>query len=457
MAGWAAVVLAAGRGTRMKSATPKALHPLCGAPLVSFAVQAAKEAGLSPIVLVVPPNADALRELLPEETRDAVRLAVQEQPRGTGDALLQARATLEGRAADILVLPGDAPLVTADTLLQMQRCHQSAGAAITLLTSDRCPPDGLGRVVRNAAGVPAAIVEEREASAEQRDLREVNSGVYCLRGSWAWPRLAELKPRGNGELYLTDLVALAASEGAGTASTQPLDPWEVFGVNDRVHLAQAEAVLRERLCRRWMLEGVTILHPPSTFIDAAVQLGQDTILYPNTFLLGSTRVGRDCRLGPNAIVRDSILGNGCVVVASVLEGAVLEPQVEVGPFSHLRPETYVETGVHIGNFAEVKKSRLGRGSKMGHFCYVGDATLGAEVNVGAGTITCNFDGVEKHLTVVEEGAFLGSDTLLVAPVRVGARAATGAGAVVTRDVPPDTLAVGMPARPRKRVKRPRAP
>ncbi len=441
MEGWAGVVLAAGVGTRMKSRTPKVLHPVCGKPMLAYPVEALRRAGLRRILVVVSPQTEEGARALLGTSVDYVR---QDLPLGTGHALLQTRSSIGG-VGDLLVLNGDLPLIRPDTLLRLMESHRRAGATVTLLTSTSCPPEGMGRVIRDASGRVVSIVEEAEATASQRDNPEVNGGAYCLRASWAWPTLGTLQPRAKGEVYLTDLVAQAASQGQ-VVEACATDGWEVQGVNDRLQLARVEGVMRARIRERWMLEGVTMLDPASTFIDADVHIGQDTVIYPNTILLGRTQVGEACHIGPSSVVRDSTVGNGCRVTASFLEEATLEDGSDVGPFSHLRPGAWLGPGVHVGNFAEVKNSRLGRGTLMGHFSYVGDALIGERVNIGAGTITCNFDGVRKNQTVVEDGAFIGSDTMLVAPVTVGAGAATGAGAVVTRDIPPRALAVGVPAR-----------
>jgi len=441
MEGWAGVVLAAGAGTRMKSRTPKVLHPVCGKAMLAYPVEALRRAGLRRILVVVSPQTQEGARALLGTSVDYVR---QDHPLGTGHALLQAKGSLGG-VENLLVLNGDLPLIRPDTLLRLMEAHRRAGAAVTILTSTSCPPEGMGRVLRDASGRVVGIVEEVEATSTQRDNPEVNGGAYCLRAPWAWPALGSLQPRAKGEVYLTDLVAQAASQGQVVEGCAT-DGWEVQGINDRLQLARVEGMMRARIRERWMLEGVTMMDPASTFIDADVHIGQDTVIYPNTMLLGRTRVGEACHIGPTTVVRDSSVGNGCRITASFLEEATLEDGSDVGPFSHLRPGAWLGPGVHVGNFAEVKNSRLGRGTLMGHFSYVGDATIGERVNIGAGTITCNFDGVRKNQTVVEDGAFIGSDTMLVAPVKVGAGAATGAGAVVTRDIPPHTLAVGVPAR-----------
>ena len=443
MKSWAAVILAAGKGKRMRSKKAKVLHEVCGRPMVAHVAEAAGRAGLQQTVLVVGYGADEVRAALGE----GYLYAVQGEQSGTGHALLQARLLLEGKAAHVLVLNGDLPLIQPETLERMMAAHTKARAAVTVLTYDAVPPDGMGRVLRDRSGKVVGIVEDAEADEQERRLCESNVGAYCFEASWLWATLPELRPGRVGELYLTGLLELAHGAGRPIEELKTGDPMEAIGVDTRIRLAQADAVMRQRVRERWMLHGVTLVDPPSTFIDAGAEIGQDTVVYPRTTISGHTTIGEDCVIGPESIISDSTIGRACKVLASVVEGSVLEEGVEVGPFSHLRPESYIETGTHIGNFVEIKKSRLGAETKVGHFSYLGDATLGRNVNVGAGTITCNFDGVEKLPTVIEEDVFLGCDSMLVAPVKVGARARTGAGAVVTRDVPSDAMVVGVPARP----------
>jgi len=278
--------------------------------------------------------------------------------------------------------------------------------------------------------------------------------VYCFEGEWLWPHLEQIPLSPKGEYYLTDLVELAAGEGYPVSAWRVEDVAEVQGINDRVHLAQAERTMRRRIGEALMRAGVTLIDPETTYVEAGVEIGQDSVVYPNTHIQGATRIGADCHIGPNSIIRDATIGDRCKVLASVVESAILEEDVDIGPFGHLRAGAHLAAGVHMGNFGEVKGSYLGAGTKMGHFSYLGDAQVGSNVNIGAGTITCNFDGERKHKTVIEDDAFIGSDTLLRAPVRVGAGAKTGAGAVVTHDVPAGSVAVGVPARV---VKRPAAP
>ncbi len=443
---WAAVILAAGQGRRMQSALPKVLHNVCGKEMVRHVMEAVRGAQGGPTVLVTAPDADAVRQCLGDEAL----YATQQHPLGTGHALMQAEAALKGKATHVLVLYGDTPLIQPATLKRLMAQHEDSGAVMTLLTSNLVPPAGLGRVVRDIAGEVVRIVEEVEADDLQRTIREINGGMYGFRSEWLWPALRRLVPSRSGEYYLTDLVSMSSHEGRSVSAVTSDDEMEIFGVNTRLQLAQAEKAMRERILTRWMLAGVTITDPLSTYIDAEVVIGQDTTILPNTTLAGRTVIGQRCAIGPNSMVYDSIVGDECKVVASMLEEAKLESHVDVGPFSHLRPGAVIEREVHIGNFAEVKNSRLGTGTKMGHFSYMGDATVGKNVNIAAGTITCNFDGVNKNPTEIGDDAFIGCDTMLVAPVKIGERAVTGAGSVVNRDVPADSLAVGVPARIRHR-------
>jgi bifunctional UDP-N-acetylglucosamine pyrophosphorylase/glucosamine-1-phosphate N-acetyltransferase len=314
-------------------------------------------------------------------------------------------------------------------------------------------PRGFGRIVRNRDGTVAAIVEEAVATPEQLDIRELNVGAYCFRSDWLWEALHRLPVSARGEYYLTDTVGLAVAAGLPVLALKHDHPVETIGINTRVDLADAEAALRRRINRGLMLAGVSIVDPATTYIDATVSIGQDTVIYPNTQLLGGTSIGANCLVGPNSFVHDTQIGDGCRILASVLEGAVVEDGVDMGPYAHLRKGAHLGKGVHMGNFGEVKDSYLGPGVKMGHFSYVGNARIGANTNIGAGTITCNYDGVNKNPTEIGEDAFIGSDTMLVAPIRIGDRARTGAGAVVTKDVPADTLAVGMPARAIRKLAR----
>jgi len=442
------VILAAGLGTRMKSALPKMLHAVAGRPMILYGVENARALNAESTVVVIGHGAEGVKAAVGE----GVTFALQPEPLGTGHAVMQAERLLRAKGGDVLVCYGDMPLLRAETLAQLAQTHREAGATLTLLTLLADDPMGFGRILRDAQGRVAGIVEDALATPEQKRIRELNCGTYCFRADWLWPSLAKLKKSPKGEYFLTDLVEIAVREGRRVEAVTTEDADQMLGINDRTHLARAESIARRRIAERHMLRGVTLQDPASIYLDADVEIGADTVIYANTHLLGKTRIGANCHIGPNTVVRDSQIGSDCKVEASVVEEAALEDEVDIGPFAHLRKGAHLARGVHMGNFGEVKNSRLGPGAKMGHFSYLGDAEVGPDVNIGAGTITCNFDGERKHKTVIEEGAFIGSDTMLVAPVRVGKRAKTGAGSVVTHDVPPDAVVTGVPARPRPKKK-----
>jgi bifunctional UDP-N-acetylglucosamine pyrophosphorylase/glucosamine-1-phosphate N-acetyltransferase len=428
----------------MKSRLPKVLHPVAGVPMVVHVTRAAREAGCARIVAVVGYGAERVMEALSGEAEPVY----QREQLGTGHALAQAAAAARD-AEHLLVLHGDVPLTRPETLRRMMAAHLASDADLTLLTAIVDDARAYGRVRRDAEGRVLDVVEASELEPGESAGGEINAGMYCFRASWVWPRLASVPRSAQGEYYLTHLVGLASREGARVAAITADDPSEALGVNDRIELAEADHIVRERIRRFHMLNGVTLIDPPTVYIDADVVIGQDSVIGPNVTLAGKTRIGADARIGPGSVVRDSVVGDRCRIELSVVEEATLEEDVGCGPYSHLRPGAYLCRGVHIGNFAEIKNSRVGRNTKMGHFSYLGDADVGEDVNIGAGTITCNFDGVRKHRTIIGDGAFIGSDTMLVAPVRVGRNARTAAGSVVNRDVPDGKLAVGAPARIRE--------
>lgn len=444
-----AIVLAAGRSTRMNSKKPKVLHPLLGRPMAFYALEAARQASGAIPVAIIGHAAEMVRQAL----GDMAEYVIQEPQLGTGHAVQQAESLLKGHSEYILVTTADMPLLTGDTLKMLVQAQQAHSGPLTLLTATTQDARGFGRVLRDAAGRVQGIIEEAHATPQQLAIRELNTSVYCFSAEWLWQALPRIPLSPKGEYYLTDLVGIAAADGLSIQAIEIPDPGETIGINTRLHLAEAESLLRQRINRGWMLAGVTMIDPQSTYIEPGVSIGQDTTLWPNTYLQGNTSVGEDCTIGPNAILRDTQVGNGCRVLASVLERAVVEDRVDIGPFGHLRKGAHLGEGVHMGNFGEVKNSYLGPGSKMGHFSYIGDATVGENVNIGAGTITCNFDGKQKHPTEIGANAFIGSDTMLVAPVKIGEGARTGAGAVVTKNLPDYTLAVGVPARAIRKLER----
>ncbi len=446
------VVLAAGEGTRMRSSLPKVLHQIAGKPLVEHVLDLAAAVGAAETVLVLAPDTV---EPLRARWGERYGYAIQAERRGTGHALLQAQPLLEGKVDRVLVLYGADPLVRPDSLARLLAALDQPTALGAIMTFRPQQPTGYGRILRDEAQQVIGIVEERDATPEQRRIGEVNQGVVTYDADWLWPRLAELTPSPvKGELYLTDLVARAVSErGPGAiVAVELADPAEALGINDRVELASAEAIMRARILDALMRSGVTVVDPGHTYVDAGVEVGQDTILLPGTMLRGKTRIGRNCVIGPHSVLEDTEIGDRCTVKASFMEGAVMEEGSDIGPLSHVRPGSRIGPGVHLGNFAEVNRSTLHEGVKQGHFSYIGDATVGAGANIGAGTVTANYGdkrvepGTRKHKTEIGPGAKIGSDTMLVAPVKVGAGAITGAGAVVTKDVPDGAVAVGVPAR-----------
>jgi bifunctional UDP-N-acetylglucosamine pyrophosphorylase / glucosamine-1-phosphate N-acetyltransferase len=442
-----AVILAAGQGTRMKSDLPKVLHPVCGVPMIEYALRAAWEASTELPVVIIGHGAEPVREFLGE----TACCIVQDPQLGTGHAVQQAESILRGKTDLVLVTYADMPLLRPETLNRLVETQKSNKGPLTMLTVNAADPRGFGRVVRGLDGSVQAIVEETAATKEQLSIHELNVGSYCFTAGWLWDALHKIRVSPKGEFYLTDTVALAVQAGLTVQALASDDLTETIGINTRVHLAEAEAAMRQRINQAHMLAGVTIVDPASTCIEPGVRIGRDTVVWPNTYLRGETVIGEGCVIGPNTISEDTTIGDACEILASVMEGAVVEDHVTIGPFAHLRKGAHLCKGVHMGNFGEVKESTLGPGTKMGHFSYIGNATIATNVNIGAGTVTCNYDGVNKNPTEIGEDVFIGSDTMLVAPVKVGARSRTGAGAVVTKDVEPDTLVVGVPARPIKKL------
>ena len=441
-----AVILAAGQGTRMRSKLPKMLHPLMGQPLIQYALDAANAATDQTPVVVVGHGADQVREAV----GDAARFAIQDQQLGTANAVQAAEALLSGKTDLVLVIFADMPLFRAETLQNLVTAQQNNDGPITMLTVVAEDPRGFGRIIRSAQGDVEAIVEEAQANSEQLKIHELNASVYCFDGEWLWKALRQVPVSPKGEYYLTDVVEIAVNEGFKIQAFTMEDPAEALGINNRVHLSEAEAILRQRINRAWMEAGVTIIDPATTYIQPGVQIGQDTEIWPNTYLRGATQIGENCVIGPNSILEDMQVGSHCKVLASVLEKSVLEDHVDIGPFGHLRKGAHLAEGVHMGNFGEVKDSYLGPGTKMGHFSYIGNAQIGSDVNIGAGTITCNYDGEHKNITEIGDNVFIGSDTMLVAPVKLGEGSRTGAGAVITHDVNPGDVMIGVPARPHKK-------
>ena len=440
----AAVVLAAGQGTRMKSRIAKVLHQLAGKPLAWFPIRAALEAGASPVVVVVGHQAEAVEAALRAALPGApLRFAVQAEQRGTAHAVLAARTALRGVTGPIAILSGDTPLLSAATLLRVVKARARARAPLAFATMNLAEPRGYGRVLRGEDGTPAGIVEEKDASEAQRAIGEVNAGLYCGDAGFLWRALARVgSGNAQGEFYLTDLVALAAKREPAVAVE--VDPLEASGVNDLEELARSGRVLQRRRASALMKAGVTLEDPDRFLCDEEVEIAANVVIEPDVRLRGATRIGAGCRLGQGSILADAVLAEGVTVKPyTVIEGpATVGARSVLGPFSRIRPGSELAEGVHLGNFVETKKTRIGKGSKANHLAYLGDAVIGAGVNVGCGTITCNYDGAQKHQTRIGDGAFIGSDSILVAPVEIGAGAYTAAGSTITEPVPAGALALG---------------
>lgn len=436
------IILAAGQGTRMVSDLAKVLHPLNGKPLVLYSIEIAEKLGSEHLVVVVGNEAEKVRRVVGERAQ----FALQEKRLGTAHAVRAAENMLSGFNGMVVVISADMPLLTSETVQRLVDIQALNKGPLSLLTVHSRNPRGFGRILRDKQENVIAIIEEAQATPDQLKIDELNVGVYCFESSWLWTALKQVRLSPRGEYYLTDLVEIAVSEGKPVQPVLLEDEEESLGINNRVHLAEAEKVMRRRMNQAHMLAGVTMTDPDLVYIQGEVKIGKDTVLHPNTVLSGNTVIGEGCEIGPNTVISDSSIGDHCHLLASVIEGAVVEDGVGMGPFCHLRKGAHLGRGVHMGNFGEVKDSHLAAGVKMGHFSYIGNATIGENVNIGAGTITCNFDGEHKHPTVIGEDAFIGSDTMLVAPVTIGRNARTGAGSVVTHDVPDGEVVVGVPAR-----------
>jgi bifunctional UDP-N-acetylglucosamine pyrophosphorylase/glucosamine-1-phosphate N-acetyltransferase len=447
-----AVILAAGQGTRMKSNLPKVLHPLCGKPMLWHVLEALGNVTTEKPVVVIGHGAEEMTKYL----GDSAQTVLQEPRLGTGHAAMQAESLLKGKTDMVIVTYADMPLLRGETfkrLVETQRINSGPFSLLTVIADD---PRGFGRIVRKTDGTVQAIVEEYVAMPEQQQIKELNVGAYCFNAGWLWDALKRIeKNPKKGEYYLTDIVEIAVKDNLPVQAVVHDDFIETIGINTRIHLSEAEAAMRMRINHAHMLNGVSMMDPASTYIEAGVHIGRDTTIMPNTYIHGATTIGERNMIGPNTIIRDTTIGNGCKILASVMEGAVLEDDVDMGPFARLRKGAHLKSHVHMGNFGEVKDSTLGEGVKMGHFSYIGNANIGAHTNIGAGTITANYDGEKKHATTIGEDVFIGSDTMLIAPLTLGDGARTGAGAIVTKNVPEDTLVVGMPARAIKKLERKR--
>jgi bifunctional UDP-N-acetylglucosamine pyrophosphorylase/glucosamine-1-phosphate N-acetyltransferase len=443
MGNLAVIILAAGKGKRMRSGVVKVLHPLLGRQLLSFPLGAALE-GLHPkkTIVVIGHQAEQIRAAFPDPR---ITFVEQKEQLGTGHAVAMAGPLLKDFQGTVLILSGDTPLIKARTLLEMVKHHQGQKATLSILTTYRDDPTGYGRVLRGkgAAGKVQRVVEEKDATKQEQKIKEVNAGIYCAEASFLFQALAKLRAdNAQEEYYLPDIIKAALSKKKKVTTFAAREAVEVMGINTRSELVQAEAIMADHVRRHWMAEGVTIQDPDSVYIEPSVRIGRDTIIRPNCYLRGETVVGEGCKIGPQVEICDSQIGNRVEIrFCTMITESRIADEAIVGPFAHLRPQSQLEKGAKIGNFVEVKKSRIGPGTKANHLAYIGDSEVGAGVNIGAGTITCNYDGFQKHRTIIEDGVFVGSNTALVAPVKVGKGASVGAGTTVTKDVPPYALAI----------------
>ncbi|TXC85003.1 bifunctional UDP-N-acetylglucosamine diphosphorylase/glucosamine-1-phosphate N-acetyltransferase GlmU [Metabacillus litoralis] len=433
-----AVILAAGQGTRMKSSLYKVLHPVCGKPMVQHVVDQVSKLELSKTVTVVGHGAEKVKSQL----GDTTEYALQSEQLGTAHAVMQASSFLENEIGTTIVICGDTPLITAETMSSLLAHHQETNAMATILTAKADDPTGYGRIVRNSEGTVEKIVEHKDANASEREITEINTGTYCFDNQELFRALSNVSNDNvQGEYYLPDVIEILQKEGKIVSAYQTASFDETLGVNDRIALSQAEKIMKQRINKEHMRNGVSIIDPDHTYISAEAIIGKDTVIYPGTMIQGDSVIGEECIIGPNSEIKDSKIGNQTTIRQSVAHDSEIGDSVAIGPFAHIRPSSTISDDVKIGNFVEIKKSVMGKGSKASHLSYIGDAEVGADVNLGCGSITVNYDGKNKFLTKIEDGAFIGCNSNLIAPVTIGKGAYVAAGSTVTNDVPEKALSV----------------
>lgn len=434
------IILAAGKGTRMKSDLVKVLHPIAGIPMLAYPIRAVKETGCSTIIVIIGHQKDKVEKAFKDEN---IKFAYQEKQLGSGHAVTVAKDLIGNFESDVLILCGDVPLINAKILKQFVQLHRDNQATMSVLSVVLDNPFGYGRIIRDESGNCLGIVEERDATDNQKEIKEINTGLYCCKAAFLFDALKKTRiDNMQGEYYLPDIVSIGVKEGKKVQAVETDHFQEVIGINDRIGLAEAEKIMRQRILYDHMREGVTVVDPDSTYIDEGVIIGKESIIYPNTIIKGRSTIGKGCIIEINCSIINSVIGNNVHIKPScVIDGSRVEDRVRIGPFAHLRPQTIIEEEVVVGNFIEIKKSHISKGSKACHVTYLGDARIGKGVNIGAGTITCNYDGRKKHPTVIEDDVFVGSNTSLVAPVIIGKKAVIGAGSTITKDVPENALAV----------------
>ncbi len=437
MTGFAAVVLAAGEGTRMKSCKPKVLHEICGVPMLSYVIDAARAAGAEKIIVVIGSDSDKVVKLFKDEP---IKFVLQAEQKGTGHALMQAKDLASDYPLTV-VLYGDMPLIKAESITGMVSDHEKNKASATVMTCTIDDPTGYGRIIR-AGNRIAAIREQRDATTQEINIREVNSGLYCFDTEAVFSALEQVKDDNQqGEYYLTDVVEILTREGKAVFAYETKDPDEISGVNDRCQLAKVQLAMQKRLINRLMREGVTFINPDASVVERNVRIGRDTVIYPGVYLEGNTSIGENCTIIGTSRIKDSKIGNDVEIVMSQILESNIEDDVKIGPFANLRPGCNICKGAKLGDFIEIKNSQIGEGTKVPHLSYVGDADIGKKTNVGAGVIFVNYDGYKKHRTTVEDGVFIGCNSNLIAPVKLESGSYIAAGSTVTDDVPEDSLAI----------------
>ena len=441
---WLTVILAGGRGKRMQSSLPKVMHKICGKEIIRHVLDNVYELHTGSIILVVSPeDSSTIHEVI---DKDCIFIS-QDIPLGTAHALQQVKDNLPMDNKNLIVIYGDNVLDDRNLITSVMKQHIDKNSDITLLTKNLDNPEGYGRIIKNDSGDIIGIVEQRDLLPEQESIKEISGGIYCFRIDWLKDNLDKVaQSKITKEFYLTELIAIAHGQGHHIDSYLDTSSIEIMGVNNKLELSIAEKIIQKKILNNLMINGITIKDPYTTYIDSDVKLGKDSIILANTHLCGRSIFGERSTIGPNSIIRDTTVGDDCKIVNSFVEKSELKNKVSIGPFSHIRPDCILHTNVHIGNYVETKNSDIGENTKIGHFGYIGDSKIGMNVNIGAGTITCNYDGKEKHITTIQDGSFIGSGTMLIAPVNIGQNVITGAGSVVNRDVPNNSKVIGAPAK-----------
>jgi len=434
----AIIIMAAGKGKRMKSNLPKTLHKLCGKPILDYILKNVNQIKAKRKILVVGHKSEKIKELMGNK----IEYVEQLEQLGTAHAVLQTKDLLSNFRGDVLILSGDVPLLTTDTIKKLLKYHKAKNYSCTLISTILEKPYGYGRIVRDEEGKIIGIIEEVDLPEDKRDIKEINAGIYCFNKIDLFQALEKIIPDNKQkEYYLTDTVKILLRDGLKVGSIKVDDCKEVLGINNRIDLVNATRQIYQKVCEYLMLQGVTIVDPNSTFIDEGVEIGQDSIIYPFTIIEKDSKIGENCHIGPYSHLINTKIGEEVKVWASIIEESIIKDEAIIGPYTHIRPGTTIEKGAKIGNFVEVKKSIVGEGSKASHLTYLGDAVIGKRVNIGAGTITCNYDGEKKNRTIIENEVFIGSNNSLVAPLKIGKKSYTGAGSTITEDVPEESLAI----------------